>query len=83
MLSATLTRETALEELAFMTEVLTGKLTLESFDWQWACFARYCQMQTDRAARSGLADVADIMQATTNRVKRKATKATKGAASHG
>lgn len=68
---------TAQEELIYIQEVLTGKIGLEAFNSDWACFSRYCAMQANDAARNGFTDIADIMRASGNRAARNALKESK------
>ena len=67
-----LSYETAREETSFILDTLAGRLPLAPFNGDWACFARYCEMQAANARRNGHADVADIMQAAGNRAARNA-----------
>lgn len=72
------TRVEAQEELAFIQDTLTGKLSLNSFNDSWAVFSRYAKMQAGQASHSGFPDIADVIQASANRAARKAVKKNPG-----
>ncbi len=62
------------EETSFILDTLAGKLPLDSFNGKWDVFSRYARMQAGQAKHSGFNDLANVIQAASNRAARKATK---------
>ena len=65
------TKIDAQEECAFILDTLAGKLPLDAFNGDWACFARYADMQAHAACNAEFSEIGNVMQAASNRAARK------------
>ena len=67
------TREAYREDAAFILATLEGRLSLAPFEG-WAGFSRYAAACAADARLDGCADLADVMQAASNRAARNAAR---------